>query len=131
MNRIAWSVVLAIVFFTGCSDKVPVVIVASRLTYDAGGSIGFGSGDRFGLQLELHTSRPSKGVTVTFLADGIRVETKSIEVMNGAATVFSVETRDRRFTHGSARYVEVMIRTPDETSSGPHTLSVPTPQTNF
>ena len=131
MNRLARSVVLLLVTLAGCTHQDPVTIVASKLVYHAGGPIGFGSGNPFGVEIHLKTSRPSKGVTVTFIADGMLLETKSVEVLNGVSSSFEVDTRRREFTHGKARYVEVVILTAEGTSSGPHKLSVPKPQTDF
>lgn len=93
--------------------------------------MGFGSGNPIGLEVHLKTNRACKGVVVTFVADGVRIETKSKEVLNGVSDAFKVASQDRRFTHGAERSVEVTIKTVDGGSSGPYRLSVPKPESGF
>lgn len=122
---------VALIASTSCAERDGVAVVSSRLVYHAGGPIGFGSGNPFSVEVHLKTDRPSKRVTVTFIADGVRLETKSVEVLTGLSDSFKVASRDRKFTHGEDRRVEVMIEWEEGSHSGPHTLSVPEPQSDF
>lgn len=131
MSRIVRSVLVILIALIACADQGSVAIVGSKLVYHAGGPIGFGSGNPFSVEVDLKTSRPSKGVTVTFIADGVRIETKSVEVLTGVSDSFKVASRDRRFTHGEERRVEVTITTAGGGSSGPFGLSVPKPESDF
>jgi hypothetical protein len=68
---------------------------------------------------------------VTFIADGVRLDTKSVEVVSGLSDSFRVGTRNEEFTHGDERRVEVTIKTAEGSPNGPHVLSVPEPESPF
>ena len=132
-NQFVAAVVLIFTCFgvPGCGrpSGQSVTVTDSKLVYYSGGPMGFGAPNPFAVRVQL-ALRPGNydQVTVTFIGDGQRLETKEISFLTDRPDRIQVECSKRAFTHAeNSREIEVRLLSKNATVEGPYFLAVPKP----